>query len=132
MKNYNTGLLILRLSIGILMLFHGVDKILNGIEGIENMLETKGIPTFLAFGVYIGEVIAPVLLVIGFRARIAALLLTINMLVIIFIAHPSQILSLNQFGAWALELSGLYLFGALAIIFTGSGRYALSHKNMWD
>lgn len=132
MKNHSLGLLILRLSIGILMLFHGIAKIFNGIDGVVSMLENNGLPGFFAFGVYIGEVVAPLLLVLGFRARIAAFLLVMNMLVIVFIAHPDQILSLNQFGAWALELSGLYLFGALTIIFTGAGQYALSSQNRWD
>ena len=58
-KNLDTGLLILRLTLGILMLFHGIAKITNGVGGIEGMLTSKGLPAFLAYGVYVGEVIVP-------------------------------------------------------------------------
>lgn len=131
-RNHNAALLILRLSIGVLMLLHGIDKIFHGIDSIVDMMKEIGMPGSFAYGVYIGEVLAPLLLIIGFRARIAAMLLVMNMLVIIFIAHPGQIFELNQHGAWALELPGLYLSGTLAVIFTGGGRYAISSKNRWD
>jgi len=132
MKNQNLGLLILRLALGILMLFHGISKLINGIDGIENMLDDQGIPGFFAFGVYLGEIVAPLLLVVGYRTKIAALLLFANMLVILFIAHPNELLTLNNHGAWSLELPGLYLLGSLALIFTGGGQYALSSGNRWD
>ena len=134
MKNIgeNTGLLILRLAVGGLMLFHGIAKLLNGVEGISNMLVGKGMPGFFAYGVYAGEVIAPILLMIGFRTRIAALILVINMLVIFLIAHPGDIFALPERGAWDLELAGLYLFGSLALFFTGGGKFAVSSSNKWD
>ncbi len=128
----NIGLLILRFAIGSLMLFHGIAKLTNGVEGISNMLIGKGIPGFFAYGVYAGEVIAPILLIIGFRTRVAALILVINMLVIFFIAHPGDIFALTERGAWELELAGLYLFSSLALFFTGGGKFAVSSSNNWD
>ncbi|MDX2445117.1 MAG: DoxX family protein [Bacteroidales bacterium] len=128
----NTGFLILRIALGSSMLLHGISKLLNGVEGISNMLIGKGIPGFLAYGVYAGEVIAPILLMIGFRTRIAALILVINMLVIFFIAHPGDIFALTEKGAWELELAGLYLFSSLALFFTGGGKFAVSSSNNWD
>ena len=128
----NTGLMILRLALGGLMLFHGIPKLLNGVDGISNMLIGKGLPGFFAYGVYAGEVIAPILLMIGFRTRIAALILVANMLVIFFIAHPDDIFALTDRGAWKLELAGLYLFGSLALFFTGGGKFAVSSSNNWD
>ncbi|MEX1000701.1 MAG: DoxX family protein [Crocinitomicaceae bacterium] len=132
MKNQSLGILIIRLSLGILMLLHGIAKLSQGVAGIENMLESKGIPGFVAYGVYIGEVIAPLLLIVGYRTRIAAILLFLNMLVIVFIAHPENLLSVSSHGGWKMELAGLYLFGSLALIFMGGGDYALSSKNKWD
>ncbi len=128
----NIGLLILRFAIGSLMLFHGIAKLTNGVEGISNMLIGKGIPGFFAYGVYAGEVIAPILLIIGFRTRVAALILVINMQVIFFIAHPGDIFALTERGAWELELAGLYLFSSLALFFTGGGKFAVSSSNNWD
>lgn len=132
LKNLNLGLLIFRVTFGALMLFHGIAKIQKGISGISNMLAEKGIPEFIAYGVYMGEVVAPILLIIGFKTRISALILLINMLVIVFIAHPEDIFALNDHGAWKLELAGMYLFGSLALFFTGGGKYAISSSSTWD
>lgn len=131
-KNRDIGVLIIRLSVGVLMLLHGIAKLRHGIDGIVGMMESNGIPGFVAYGVYIGEVIVPLMLIVGFRTRIAAAILIINMLVIFFIAHPQDIFKLNGNGGWKLELAGFYLFGSLALFFTGSGKYAVSSKNRWD
>lgn len=131
-KNIDLGLLILRLSVGILMLFHGVAKIFGGLGFIKQVLAGKGLPEFIANGVYVGEVIAPLLMIIGYRTRIAAAIFAFNTLVIILLVHANEIFTLNQHGGWNLELVGLYMFGAVALFFTGSGKYALSFGHKWD
>lgn len=128
----NTGLLILRITFGILLLLHGIHKILNGIAGIKDALAGYGIPEIFGYGVYFGEVVGPLLVIVGFRTRIGALLMTINMLVAILLMHAGEILSINDHGAWAVETPALYLFGALALVFTGGGKYAVSGSNRWD
>lgn len=132
MKRNDIGLLILRIAVGGLMLFHGVAKLFHGVEGIAGMLTAKGLPGFVAYGVYVGEVLAPVLMIIGFRTRLASLIMIVNMLVIIFVVHPADIFALTPHGGWKLELSGLYLFGALALLFTGAGKYSVSNSRMCD
>ncbi len=131
-KSYNTGLLILRASIGILMLLHGIAKLLHGVDGISGMLSAKGIPGFVAYGVFVGEIIAPVLLVIGYRTRLAALVFAVNMVVAVMLAHAGDIFSLSATGGWAIELAGLYFFGSLALLFTGGGKFAVSSRSWWD
>lgn len=125
-KNTDLGLLLLRLSTGGLMLFHGVSKL---IHGISFLVENMG-----AFGyaVYIGEVLAPIAILLGFRTRIAAVLLAITCVVAVATAHAQDIFSISDHGGYALELLMLYLFGALALFFTGAGKYALSKNNKWD
>jgi putative oxidoreductase len=116
------GKLILRLAIGGLMLFHGVDKIRHGIDPIKGMMTANNVPEFLAYGVYIGEVLAPLLVILGFWTRPAALILAIDMIVAVVLVHREQLGTLNpQSGSWSLELQGLYFFGALAIAFLGAG-----------
>lgn len=132
MKNSNIGLLILRLTLGLLMLLHGIAKLTNGPGGIQDMIEGIGLPGFLAYGVYLGEVVAPIMLIIGFRVRIAAMLFISTMLVAVGLAHAGDILSLSQTGGWAIELQALYLFGALTLVFTGGGNLAVSQQNKWD
>lgn len=132
LRNINIGLLIFRLSIGILMLFHGIHKLLNGLDGIKGMLAEMGLPTFLAYGVHFGETIAPLLLIIGFRTRLAALAFTFVMVVAFGMAHTENIFSLGKSGAWAAELVALYLFGGLGLYFTGGGKYSISTTSKWD
>lgn len=131
MKNKDLGLLVLRLSIGIMMLLHGIAKITGGVGHIKGMLAEKGLPEFVAYGAYVGEVIAPILLIVGFRTRLASLILIMNCLTIIWLGGYNMF-GLGQHGAWGAELPGLFLFGALTLFFSGSGKYALSSKNQWD
>ncbi|MCL7987304.1 DoxX family protein [Sphingobacterium sp. lm-10] len=131
-KNYHVGLLVLRLNFGILMLFHGVHKLLNGVHHVQDMLSEIGLPSFLAYGVHIGETIAPILLIIGFRTKIAASAFTLVMLVAFAMAHTENFFELGKAGAWQHELVALYLFGGLGLFFTGGGKYALSSTNKWD
>ena len=131
-KNQDLGLLILRITIGGLMLFHGIAKLIHGIGGIQGMLAAKGLPSFIAYGVYVGEIIIPLLLIFGFRTRFAAIVFAFNMLVALFLAHSGDIFTLSKHGGWAVELIAFFMFGAIALFFTGSGQYALSNTNKWD
>lgn len=125
-KSDDTGKLILRLALGILILLHGLSKLSSGVGGIAGMLNSHGMPGFLAYFVYVGEVLAPLLLIIGICARLGGLLVAINMVVAILLAHSGQVGSLTNTGGWALELQGMYLFGALAVAFMGAGRFSLA------
>jgi uncharacterized membrane protein YphA (DoxX/SURF4 family) len=71
------GKLLLRLTLGVLTLLHGIAKISAGVGGIAGMLGKAGLPTVLAYGVYAGEVIAPLLLIIGLWTRPAALVVAV-------------------------------------------------------
>jgi putative oxidoreductase len=124
----DTAKLILRLTIGILVLFHGIAKIQNpgSIDFIQGLLEAKHLPGFIAYGIYVGEVVAPLMLIVGFRTRFAAGVIAFTLLMAVFLAHLDQLFALAKMGGgYALELQALYFFGALAIIGLGSGKYAL-------
>lgn len=130
-KDKDLGLLILRLGVGILMILHGIAK-LNGISFIEGMLAESGLPSFLAYGVYITEIVAPLLIIIGYRTRLASLVLIAGTISAMLLVHSADIFQLNQAGGWAVELLGLFITGALALAISGSGKFALSSKNKWD
>lgn len=119
------GKLVLRLSVGVLMLLHGIFKLQNGVGGIAGMLGSQGLPGFLAYGVYLGEVVGPVLVIIGLYTRIGAVLIIGNMLVALALAHSQELFSLGSMGGWALELQGMFLFGAVAIALLGAGKYSV-------
>ena len=120
--------LILRLTIGILVLLHGIAKLQNpgSIDFIQGLLEAKHLPGFIAYGIYVGEVVAPLMLIVGFRTRCAAGLIAFTLFMAVVLAHLDQVFSLAKMGGgYALELQTLYFFGALALIGLGSGKYAL-------
>ncbi len=126
MNNFDDiGKLILRLSVGILLLMHGLFKLMHGIAGISALIQANGWPVWIAYGVYIGEIIAPALLILGLVTRASAVVIVLNMLIAIYLAHSHQLFHLTKSGGWLLELQGLYLFGALAITFLGAGRFSI-------
>jgi putative oxidoreductase len=124
----DVGKLILRLSLGILILLHGIAKLIGGVAGVEKMLQAIGLPTAFAFGVYVGEVLAPILVIIGLYARIGAGLIVVNMLFAVALAHRNDLLMLGKTGGWALELQGMFLFMALALAFMGPGRFSINQR----
>jgi putative oxidoreductase len=124
----DVGKLILRLTLGALILFHGLSKISHGIAPIQGMVHGAGLPGVLALGVYIGEVVAPILVLIAFYARVGAGLIVINMLVAILLVHRQDILGLSPQGGYALELQAFYLFTALALVFIGPGRIGINRQ----
>lgn len=127
LHNDALGKLILRITVGVLMLFHGVAKISNPgtVDFIGGALGGAGLPSFLAYGVYIGEVIAPLMVILGVYCRYGAVIIMVNMLFAVYLMHSGDIFALTEHGGWRLELQGFYLFGALAIVFLGSGRQAI-------
>lgn len=130
-KNTSLGLLILRIAVGALMLLHGIAKI-GHTSFIEGMLSEKGLPSFLAYGVYITEIIAPILIIIGFRTRLASAVYVLGALFALFLVHSEHLFVLNQNGGWELELLGLYIFGGLSLFYTGAGTIAVSSSDKWD
>lgn len=122
------GKLVLRVAVGGLMLFHGVDKATAGIEGITSMVEAQGLPSVAAYGVYVGEILAPLLLLAGLLVRPAALILFVNMLVAVYLAHSDDLLGLGGHGGYALELQAFYTLGALSLLISGGGRLGLGRR----
>ena len=122
------GKFVLRLTLGILILLHGIAKLMHGIDPIEGMVAGMGMPGFAAYGVYAGEVLGPLLLIIGFYARIGAALIAVNMLFAFALAHMGELASLNQTGGWALELQGMFLSSAIALALMGPGRIGINTR----
>lgn len=126
-KLTDAGKLLLRLTLGVNMLLHGLHKAKHGIDGITDMLTAKGLPAFLGPGVFLGELVAPILIVVGLGTRVAGLVMAATMVMAIYLAHAADVLTLKATsGAWGVELAGIYLFGGVAIALLGSGRYAIS------
>lgn len=120
--------LLLRLQVGILMLFHGVHKITHGIEGVKSLVVNAGLPEFISYGVFFGEIVMPILIILGLYARVASLVLALNMVMAIYLAYGSSLFELTKFGGLAMELPLIFLMSSIAIFLLGSGKYAVNAK----
>ena len=127
-QSNDIGKLILRVSVGVLMLFHGMNKIIYGVGGVKHLLSEAGLPQFLAYGVYAGEVIVPLFLILGLYARTASLVLAFNMFVAILLAHGDTMFHLSKHGGLVIELPLFYFIASIVIYILGSGRYAVNNK----
>ena len=125
----DAGKLVLRVAVGLLVLLHGIFKLSAGVGFIGGMLAKAGLPGGLAYLVYVGEIVAPLLMIAGAFTRGAAAVVVINMLVAFGLVHMADLFALGKQGGWALELQGLYLFGALAVVLLGAGRFSVGGRN---
>jgi putative oxidoreductase len=126
------GKLVLRVALGGILLLHGIFKLQHGVAWIEQPLAAFGLPGFLAYGTYLAEIIAPILLILGYRARLAALVIVIDMLMAMVLVLRPMIFTINErSGGWGVELEGLILLTALTVFLLGSGRYRLG-RGAWD
>jgi len=113
---------VLRIVLGVLILLHGISKIMAGPGFVVKVVTDAGLPVELSYLVYVGEVLAPILLIVGLWTRAAALIVVINMLFAFGLVHTKQLMEMAPTGGWALELQGMYLAGALAVALLGAGR----------
>jgi putative oxidoreductase len=127
------GKFMLRAALAVLILFHGVAKIQHGIDPIIGMIVKVGLPSAVAYLVYIGEVLAPTLVLLGIWTRMAAIVISINMTVAILLVHTSQFFTLTKSGGWTLELQVMYFIGGLVIALLGAGRFSIgSAAGKWN
>ena len=121
-KNFNDlALLLLRVGFGGLMLTHGIPK-------LERLSNPDGFPDPLGVGsttslilVLIGEVIAPILIMIGFKTKYAAIPAAITMGVAAFVVHASDPIGTK-------EKALLYLFAFIIIFLAGSGKFSIDGR----
>ena len=118
----------LRLSVGILMLFHGIHKIMYGVSGVKALLVKAGLPEFFAYGVYVGEVIVPVFIILGLYARVASLVLAFTMMMAMFLAFWGSFFAIGKHGAPIIEMPLLYFLLAIIMFLQGSGKFAVNNK----
>ena len=119
--------LVLRITIGGLMLFHGIDKAIHGVSFIEGMLSAHELPAVVTYGVYIGEIVAPLMLIFGLLTTFGAIIIIVNMVMAILLVYSDALLTVTEQGAWSIEVPMLYLMGAVVIILLGAGQYSADY-----
>ena len=121
----DVGKLVLRILLGVLILLHGIAKLRLGVGDAGTAVERAGLPHLVAYLVYVGEVLAPALVIAGFCTRLAAAAIAINMAVALVLGHPGELLRVEPHGGLLLEAQWLYLGCAVAIALVGAGRYSV-------
>ena len=124
----DVGKLLLRLLVGVLLLLHGFHKVVDGPGDVTHLLAAHGVPGFLGYAVYLGEVVGPVLVILGVYTRVGALLVVANMLVAVLAVHGFNLMHLNEHGGWEIELELFYGVGALCVALLGAGAYSAGGK----
>jgi putative oxidoreductase len=127
-NNDDTGKLVLRVALAAMLLFHGVSKLTGGVGFVSTMLANAGLPGFLGYLVYVGEVVAPLMILFGVATRAAAAVVAINMVVAVLLVHMGDLFKLSATGGWALELQGMFFFAAVAVALLGAGRFSIAGK----
>ena len=119
-QSSDLGLLILRLSLGLAMLFnHGWAKLMNFSSLANSFPPVLGNGQITLALTVFAEVGCAALLILGFFTRFAAAVLAITMGVAFFKVH-----AMNLSGANSGELAFVYLVGFLALTFAGAGRFS--------
>lgn len=118
-KNYQTGLLVLRVGLSGLMLTHGIPKLLKMLEGNFDFPNPLGIGEGLTFILaVVAEVLCPILIILGLKTRLATIPIIITMGVAAFIVHAADPIG-------TMEKALLYLVGFIAIALMGGGKYTI-------
>jgi putative oxidoreductase len=124
----DAGKLLLRLTVGVLVLMHGIAKVVSGPAAIIGLVEGAGLPGAFGYLVYVGEVLAPLMMIAGWRTRLAGVAVAVNMAVAVLLVHMHELLQFGRGGGWALELEGMFFFTAVAIALIGPGRYSIDGR----
>jgi putative oxidoreductase len=96
-STYHAGLLVLRLGMSGLMLTHGLPKFMNLVQGNMDFGDPIGIGSTLSLILtVIGEAICPLLIIIGFKTRLAAIPTIITMAVAAFIVHGADAIATKE------------------------------------
>lgn len=119
------GLLVLRIVVGAIFAAHGAQKIFEyTLPGTIGSFEGMGVPLpeIAAPVVAFIELIGGILLIVGFLTRPVAILLAVDMLVALVLVHLPAGLWVGDGGYEFVAVLGIV---ALALVFTGAGRFSL-------
>lgn len=115
------GLLVLRLTLGAIMIAHGWQKIAGHLHGFMGALSHMGIPAWMAYLVVAAEFGGGILVIVGFLTRFAAFAILIDMLVAILKVHLHN--GLTGQGGFEFPLACATI--SFALIFFGAGPISL-------
>ncbi|MCL6219247.1 DoxX family protein [Zunongwangia pacifica] len=119
-------LLIFRIGISILMLFHGVPKLMSFFSSEEiQFADPLGVGQTMTLAVAVlAEFVCSIMLILGLGTRVATIPLIVTMAVAAIIVHAPD-------GLVKQELPFLYLLSYVLLFYTGAGKFSLDHYLMY-
>lgn len=124
MKNNfnNLALLILRFGFGGFLMTHGIPK-LNMLSNPADFGDPIGLgPTLSLILALVGEVVAPIFIIIGYKTKLASIPSALTMAVAAFIVHAKDDLATKEHAL-------LFLIAFVAIFLCGAGKYSIDGRN---
>lgn len=119
---YNFALLFLRLAFSGMLITHGIPKLLKLVSGDFSFADPIGIgsaPSLIL--AVLCEVLFPILIIIGYKTRLASIPVIITMGIASFIVHANDAFLVKEMGV-------LYLIGFIVIALLGSGKYSADRR----
>lgn len=121
-STHHLGLFVFRVSFSGMLLVHGIPKLLEVLQGDFSFGDPIGVGAVISkILVVISEVICPLLIIIGYKTRLAAIPTVIMMMVAAFVVHRSDSFATK-------ELALLYMFAFIVIALVGAGRFSADKK----
>jgi putative oxidoreductase len=118
----NLALLILRLGFGGFLLTHGIPKINYLFESPIKFANPIGLgDTTTLILALIGEVVAPIFIIIGFKTKLATIPSALTMAVAAFIVHAKDDLGTKEHAL-------LFLIAFVVIFLSGAGKYSIDGR----
>ena len=119
-----SGATVLRLGLGTVWIAHALFKLLVlSIPGFATWLGSRGLPIFMAWPVFLLEIIGGTMILLGFYGRYVSVALIPILLVAIWTHAANGWLHTNQGGGW--EFPVFLVLASVAHILIGDGRYAM-------
>jgi putative oxidoreductase len=119
------GKLLLRVSVALLILLHGIAKLRHGLGDVADAMVRLHLPIWVGNLIYVGEVLAPLMMIVGIWTRPAATVVAATMLVALVAGHPRDVFVLTDHGGLLLEVQWMFMLAAAAAALLGAGRYSL-------
>lgn len=131
MAHSQYGALVMRLSLGTVLLAHGLLKVfVFTIPGTVGFFESLGLPAIVAYLTIFGEVVGGAAIILGLYTRLAALLSIPLLLGATWVHIGNGWVFSNEGGGW--EFPAYLVATAFAVVMLGSGPYALKKLAVID
>ena len=126
-NNHNIGILLLRIFLGIRLIYGVIDNIISWEKMVEfsSFLESFNFPLPIISAITSVSIqcVAGISILVGFKTRLASILLIINFIIAVLFVH---IISHDSIEGMTPALA--MLFGSMTLFFTGAGKYSFDHR----